>query len=652
MGARDARPRSVRTRIRRWWWGNEARTADVLPLHSPLSRVGALLVFVCASLVIGTAWLLNTDTVGWLRASASEVVAALAALAALALPWRRVPSWLLLIFPLIALLPIALLIDTTGQYATAYNNVFTLAAAYSGLTQRRWIALLTIPGMLPLYYLANGGTSAGFYIRLPVALVTWTVLAALLSDLVARYRAAGLQLRREADEVGRLAVQDALTGLPNRKVFEERLTLALERSRNAQTLCAVFFCDIDGFKEINDGLGHAAGDRMLREVANLLTGLLRAEDTVSRLGGDEFALLVSDVAEAGQAELLGHRLAAALDRSYLSSEQQVSASMSVGVAVADSAALHGMGEYPPVSAAGAPVTAARVIAAADLAMYEAKQAGGGVCRAWDAGSASAQEDRYRISSDLRRTLERKSDAQLWVAYQPIVDLMTGQTVGVEALARWDHPARGAVPPELFIAAAEASGVIHALGRRVLQQASQQVARWNESRVQEGHSPLWVSVNCSPKQLQGPSIVEDVQAALLESGLAPERLILEITESALLVGPSLVAERLAALRNCGVVIALDDFGTGYSALSHLRHLPIQIVKIDRSFVAGLGSISADEAVVAAVTGLASRLGQTVLAEGVETRVQESRARQLGCTFGQGNLYAEPQPAADLDRVLVR
>jgi diguanylate cyclase (GGDEF)-like protein len=636
---------------RRWWWGSEARTTDVLPLHMPFSRVGGAYVLVSAVLVSSTAWLLDTTPHGWFKVFVSEIVAVLLAALALRLPWRRLPDELLLVFPFLVLAPIAILPHTAGDTGSAYNNLFTLSAAYAGLTQRRLVAAIASVAMLLLYFPANGGLSNGLYIRLPVALITWCVLAVLLADLVARYSAARTQLERETEEIRRLSVQDALTGLPNRRMFETRLTDVLVQLPKNNTCCAVFFFDIDNFKDVNDGMGHAAGDALLCSIADLLTGMFRGNDVISRFGGDEFALLVEDVGDAGQAKRLGERLAAALDTSFEIGPERVATSVSVGLAVAGRGTLHEVVRDHEVELSPQTLSAARVIAAADFAMYEAKQAGGGVSRVWDAESATTHERRSKVSADLRHSLDVPVEGELWVAYQPIVELETGKVVGVEALSRWSHPVRGAVPPDEYIAAAEASGLIHQLGRQVLHTATRHLADWNRERRRVGIEPLWVSVNFSPRQLQTPDLLHDVRTALQESHLPPEQLVLEITESALIVGANLVRKRLHDLHDMGIAVALDDFGTGYSSLAYLRLLPIEIVKIDRLFVSGLGSVPADEAVVSAVTGLAQRLDQTVLAEGIETIQQHERAIELGCKYGQGFLYWPPAAAAKLDMAAI-
>ncbi len=626
-----ARPRGwLRSLLRT----SEARSTDVLPLNMPFSRVGAAFVVVCAVLVAGTWWIVEESTYRWLLVCLCQAGSVLVAGAGLALPWRRLPRPLLLGFPLLSLVTLATLPGITDSYATAYNNTFTMAAAFAGVTQRRLVALAVVPAMLPLYLLANGANDES-YVRLPVALTTWTVLALVLADLTARHAAISRRLQREGDEARRRGRLDPLTGLPNREVLEDCLDAALQRGRTDGTTCAVFYCDVDDFKDINDGLGHATGDRVLVAVAASLRGLLRAQDIISRVGGDEFVLLVEGVHGPEDAHALGRRLATALNAEHDVDGRPVGVTVSIGLAVPQGGLLNLAADPDDVTW---PTSASTAIAAADAAMYEAKQAGGGRCSIWDAESAAAHERRQRTGSDLGRALAEGCE-QLWVAYQPIVELASSRLIGVEALARWDHPTRGPVPPDEFVPAAESTGTIADLGRHVLRLAAGQMAAWNEQRRCLGLEPLWVAVNCSPRQLQAAGFVEEVSTLLAEAGLPAERLVLEITESALLEGATVV-RRLEELHRRGVVVALDDFGTGYSSLSYLRHLPVQVIKIDRSFVAGLGTIPADEAVVAAVTGIARELGHRVLAEGVETVGQAEAARRLGCLFGQGYLFARP------------
>ena len=461
--------------------------------------------------------------------------------------------------------------------------------------------------------------------RFPVELTIWPVrikgaqhYSALIHDITER--------RRLEDELRHQAFHDSLTGLANRALFSDRLDHALER--RATGAVAVLFFDIDDFKLINDGLGHPAGDRLLIEVAQRLTAMLRAGDTAARLGGDEFGILLEESTQE-EAASVADRIVRAFGTPFDISGHEVVASASIGIAF-------GQPGSDPAS----------VLREADAAMYAAKRGGKGAWQAFDASMAGDGLRELEFRADLKLAIET---GELAVAYQPIVELATRRTVGVEALARWHHPTRGDIAPSQFIPLAEAADLIVPLGRWVLTEACRTVQDWRAAA--EGPDDLRLSVNISPRQLLHGSIIEHVQMALADSGLEPADLTLEITEGVLVeeAGASLaVLERLKAL---GVRIAIDDFGTGYSSLSYLSRLPIDVLKIDRSFVADIGTSRQAAALVRSIVKIGQTLHLETVAEGVETEEQLDRLIRLGTKLGQGYLFARPLAAAELATLLL-
>ncbi len=425
------------------------------------------------------------------------------------------------------------------------------------------------------------------------------------------------------EQLRRQAFEDPLTGLANRALLRDRLEHAVERSRRSSggTGVVMFFLDLDDFKNVNDSLGHAAGDALLSLVAQRIRGSVRGVDTVARLGGDEFAVLAEDVGDAGPEEL-GHRLLEALAPPFVVSGEEIFVRASVGYAI---------------SAAGDDGDV--LLRNADLAMYQAKAERKGGMRRYDATLHHSFVARLALDRDLRRALDHH---EFVVQYQPIVALDSRRIVGLEALVRWVHPVHGWLPPDRFIPAAEESGLIIELGRWVLAEACRQMAAW----VDAGVSPeISVSVNVSVRQLQDAGFPDDVATALHESGLDGRRLTLEVTESVLVDDSEVIIARLAVIRALGVRIAIDDFGTGFSSLGYLSRFPVDVLKIDRRFVAGMNTNSADLAIIQAAIGLAESLGLKTVAEGIEEDGQTTSLQDLGCDLGQGFLFARPgEPSA--------
>jgi diguanylate cyclase (GGDEF)-like protein len=426
----------------------------------------------------------------------------------------------------------------------------------------------------------------------------------------------------------RLAIQatyDTLTSLPNRQLALDRLKQALLRTQRGGTLTAVYFIDLDRFKVVNDSFGHEMGDEVLRTVAERLRHLVRGSDTVARLAGDEFVAVCEDVGTVQAAADLGEQVIAELSKPvYTKSGRPAAIGASVGICFAT---------------AGHTLTPDEMIRDADLAMYRAKQRGRGRVEIFDDELRASVEHRLHIEDELRAAL---SDGQLRVYYQPVLNAETRRPVGFEALVRWQHPSRGLLPPAEFIDVAEESGLITPLGAYVLAEACRQAVEW---RAQPGFEQLRMAVNVSAAQFEHGSLPATLARVLDETGLDPSALWLELTEHSILNDVDAVRAMLADVRRLGVHLTIDDFGTGYSSLTHLRRFPVEALKVDRSFVAGLGQDPENDAIVAMILGLAKTLGLRGIAEGVEEERQFELLRQLGCTEVQGFLFGKPVPAAE-------
>ncbi|MBV9412022.1 MAG: EAL domain-containing protein [Acidimicrobiia bacterium] len=441
--------------------------------------------------------------------------------------------------------------------------------------------------------------------------------------------------RKNAEEqLVHQALHDALTGLPNRALFLDRLGLALSRLERRPGLAAVFFLDLDYFKVVNDSLGHSAGDQVLVAVADRLQHSLRDGDTAARLGGDEFAVLCDDLIDEGEAVQIAERLGAAVAaRPVALAGRDLVVTVSIGVAFANHSALR----------------AETLLRDADAAMYRAKERGRARYELFDAAMRARAVARLETEAALREALDHD---QLSLSYQPEVLLADGTLISAEALLRWAPDARVATvqdgaPPTEFIAVAEETGLIVPIGGWVLHEACRHLARWRE--VAPERAPQSVSVNLSGRQLARSELPDVVEEALSSTGLPPSALCMEITESVLMDDLDVAVGALKALKAIGVEIAVDDFGTGYSSLAHLRRFPVDILKIDHSFVSGLGRNPEDAAIVRAVLALARTLDLTVVAEGVERAEQLHELRALGCERAQGHLFSAPlsEPAfADL------
>ena len=431
------------------------------------------------------------------------------------------------------------------------------------------------------------------------------------------------------DELAYRAYHDSLTELPNRALLTDRLAQALARGTRNGRRTAVLFVDLDAFKVINDSLGHRQGDQMLVCIAQRLRASVRPGDTVARLGGDEFVVLLEDIVDEEDATQVAERVLEQLKRPLTLGERELYIGASIGIAVS--------GPQPTL--------ADDLLRDADMAMYAAKNRGKGLYAVFEPDMSSQPLERLELEADLRRALERD---ELRLHYQPILELETGRLNGVEALLRWQHPTRGLVAPLQFVPLAEETGLIVPIGRWVLEEACQQASAWHA--VHPSGPPLVMSVNISGRQFRDPALVEDVANALRASGLAPERLRLEITESVAMEAGMGTIQTLQALKGLGVHLAIDDFGTGYSSLSYLKRFPVDTLKIDRSFVDGLGEDSQDTAIVRTVITIAKMLNLGVTAEGIETLEQLNELRSLECDEGQGFYFARPAPSQALERLV--
>lgn len=431
-------------------------------------------------------------------------------------------------------------------------------------------------------------------------------------------------------ELVQRALHDQLTGLPNRMLFMDRLEHALERSARRGKFVGVLFLDLDRFKLVNDNFGHDRGDHLLVEVTKRLRSCLRRVDTIARIGGDEFTVLLEDVTSAGDGVLVAERIITALREPFRIDGQEIFVGASIGIALGSQ---------------DQGTTAQGLLRNADIAMYRAKANGRACFQVFKASMRETVRGRLKMEAELRRALER---GELRLFYQPKVDLRNGHIVGVEALVRWEHPERGMVPPGAFIPMAEETGLILALGRWVLETACRQAGRWRSAADLGGE--LVMAVNLSPRQFHHPRLVEDIGQALAATGLHAAGLEVEITEGTAMGDADATVKTLQHLKSLGVRLAIDDFGTGYSSLGYLKRFPIDVLKVDRSFVAGLPGNAGDAAIVRAVVGLTRALGLKAVAEGVETAAQLDELRALGCDQGQGYLFGRPMPAAAVEGVL--
>ena len=434
------------------------------------------------------------------------------------------------------------------------------------------------------------------------------------------------QRKRLEDELIYRAFHDQLTGLPNKAKFCDRLEHAADRSRRLTTGYAVLFLDIDNFKTVNDSLGHQAGDQLLVEAATILALCLRRADTAARLGGDEFAILIEDIDDPETATRLAERITESFRRPFRIAGRDVFATVSIGLAF-------GSGDS----------TSEQILRDADLAMYTAKSRGKNRHELFEVEQHTAALLRVEVEADLHRAIEHQ---ELTLFYQPMLHTRSGRMVAVEALVRWIHPTRGFLLPGAFVPMAEEAGLMEEIGRQILGMACRQAQQWAE----QGARDLTVSVNVSPRQLGSSGIVADVDEILRATGLPPHKLTLEITETAMMRDTAVAGRNLHDLKSLGLMLALDDFGTGYSSLTYLQQFPIDIVKIDKSFVDTIAERGASQSLAPAIVQLAQSLGLRTVAEGVEHPRQLQRLRALQCDLVQGFLLHRPLTVDGIDELI--
>ncbi len=464
-------------------------------------------------------------------------------------------------------------------------------------------------------------------LALAVGLIV-TVLLVILAMVLLRSREHALSMVREkTGQLRHQALHDALTGLPNRTLALDRAEQMLARARRQEIPVAAIYLDIDGFKHVNDTFGHAAGDELLRMVADRLRGVIRESDTAARLGGDEFLMLVEGSSLDAGPELVAERILEVLRQPYEPSgaiPRRLTLTASVGMAV------------------GVRASADELVRDADLALYDAKAAGRDRYSLFQSEMQTSSQDRLTLEMDLAEALD---DEQLLLLYQPTFNLKTEAVTGAEALLRWEHPSRGTIQPDDFIPIAEQSGLIIPIGRWVLGEACRQAACWHAAGRRIG-----VAVNVSARQLESDDLIDDVRTALAASGIEPELLTIEVTETTIMRDASATAERLRALKQLGVRIAIDDFGTGYSSLAYLRQFPADALKIDRSFIREIARSPQSKALIQTLVHLGQTLNIETLAEGIEEQAQLETLQRERCDRGQGFLFSRPLGAEAFEEFL--
>jgi diguanylate cyclase (GGDEF)-like protein/PAS domain S-box-containing protein len=466
----------------------------------------------------------------------------------------------------------------------------------------------------------------------------WNHIEAVGNNLLADDAISGIVInardvteRKQAEEaLAHRAFHDTLTGLPNRALFLDRVAHAIARGARRQESVAVLFLDLDRFKQVNDTLGHDVGDDLLVGAANRILSCLRQGDTGARLGGDEFTILLEDMSSAADATRVAERLIEQFKRPFTAGGQELSISTSIGIALSSSSHAH----------------PSDLLREADMAMYQAKARGKGCFAVYDAQMGADVVERVELETRLRRAIEQR---EFRVYYQPQMELATGRVSSFEALVRWEPPGEAPISPEVFIPLAEDTGLIVPLGRLVLEQACRQARQWQE---QYAGDPPCIGVNLSARQFKHPELLADISAALHATDLDARNLLLEITESGLMEAGDASITTLRSLKALGVRLAIDDFGVGFSNLSALRHFPVDVLKIDRSFINRIGQNPEDTAIILAVTTLAHTLGMRVTAEGIETANQFAQLRDLGCDHGQGYLLARPLDPVAATEMLTR
>ena len=447
------------------------------------------------------------------------------------------------------------------------------------------------------------------------------------ASLLARSIRYAIERKQSEKYISYLAYHDGLTKLPNRRLLFDRLEQALALERRNQLTLALLFLDLDHFKHINDTLGHSAGDELLKSVAARLRGCVRQSDTIARIGGDEFAMILADIDRPDDARIFAEKILSALEAPFYVAGEELFVTASVGISL-----------FPDDAR-----EAEALLRNADVAMYRSKRMGGNTSSFYSRSVDLRTTERLVLSSDLRRAIER---GELLLHYQPLVDLDSGRTTAFEALARWQHPVLGLIPPTVFIPLAEETGLITRVGAWVLRSACLEACRWQD----EGLRSIGVSVNLSSQQFNQTGLLDGVIQVLEETGMEPSLLELELTESGIMRDPESAITTLSGLRSLGVRIHVDDFGTGYSSLSHLKRLPIDGLKIDRSFVMDATTGPIDAGIVRAIITMAHGLKMQVTAEGVTMKNQVDFLRELRCDRAQGFYFSPPLPRPALAKMI--
>jgi diguanylate cyclase (GGDEF)-like protein len=516
----------------------------------------------------------------------------------------------------------AVLVDLSGGVIEMHFHFFVMVGILT--LYQDWVPFLVAIGFVVLHHGVLGVVDPKAVYDHPSAInhpFEWAlihgffVLAASVASVVA------WKLNEEQ------AFRDALTRLPNRALFQDRVSHALARADRRPGVLAVLFIDLDGFKDVNDSLGHGAGDQLLCMVAERLRSCVRPADTAARLGGDEFAVLLEDIRSADDAAKVAERVLDALAMPFIVGGRETTIGASIGIALNT--------RTDDIDS---------LLRSADVAMYSVKETGRARYQLYATEMLTSVVDRVELGQQLRHAVENQ---ELILHYQPMVDMGTGEIQGVEALIRWAHPTRGLLAPAEFLGVAEQTGAIFAIGEWVLDSACRQVREWNAKFPK---STLRVSVNLSPTQILQAGIVEVVSSALARSGLDPSLLVLELTEAVMVQDTDLAATRLGQLKSLGVGLAIDDFGTGYSSLSYLRQLPFDILKIDKGFIDGVTQGETEPALTRAILHLANALNMITVAEGVEEAAQAGALQDLGCRFAQGYLFARPLPVDQFEALL--
>ena len=541
-------------------------------------------------------------------------------LVALGLGWAMRPGPAaqrdVLVFPLLVFAGEVTIAVFTDGVAQTYSGYFALAVMYVGLTQPRVMTSVCVAVAAPCWLLCQERLDPSTFVRLAIIGTVWWLLGTTLASRVSRDRAQATLLSQRANT-------DALTGLSSRLSLTQEIDDVIARRSAADGGASVMLIDLDGFKGVNDMFGHAAGDELLVMLAARIRSTVRPGDVCARLGGDEFAVLLRH-ADRSQAVNVAKRLIARLAEPVMLTRGRMAVTASVGVASVDDAA-----------------NATEVLRDADLAMYDAKTAGRNRVSSFERELGVRRTARLQLEAELHEALAR-DEFELY--YQPVVHLQTGNVIGAEALLRWNHPSRGLLAPGEFLSTSEEIGVIVALGDWIVDEACRQAIRW---QPEDSSQAMTMAVNLSAPELLAPDFTSRLVHTLETSGLPPALLVLEVSERLVVSDAPLIKARIHELRELGVRIAIDDFGTGHSSLAYLRELPVDILKIDRSFVQSVGTDPQATALVKSIVAIADALHLGTIAEGVETAEQADVLRDLGCEIAQGYRFSRPEPAALLD-----